>query len=54
LEDERYVVDGELQALKEGEKSLDENLEDVQGSHFGVIQVLRELQTEFDGLLLNI
>ena len=49
LENERDEVDGELRALKEGGKSLDQNLEDARGSHFQVSQVLKALQSELDG-----
>jgi len=53
LEDEMKVIDGELGALKEEEKSLDQNLENSRGSHFEVVQVLEALQSELDGLLVN-
>ena len=44
------VIDRELGALNEDEKSIGHDLEDAQGSHFGVIQVLEALQSELDGL----
>lgn len=53
LEDEIKMIDGELQAFKEEEKSLDQNLEDSQGSHFEVVQVLEGLRSELDRLLVN-
>jgi len=52
LKFEMDVIDRELGALKEEEKSFSHDLEDAQGSHFGVVQVLEALQSELDGLLL--
>ena len=51
LKNERDVVEGELQALKEEAKNLDQNLEDARSSHFQIVQVLKSLQIELDGLL---
>ena len=45
------VIDG---ALKEEEWSLDQNLKDARSSHVGVVQVLEGLQSELNGMLLNI
>jgi len=43
----------EIRALKEEEKSLDQDVEEAQSSHFGIVQVLDSLQFELDGLLLK-
>jgi len=48
LENEMKVIDGQLGALKEEEKSLSQDLEFAQESHFGVVQVIEALQYELD------
>jgi len=45
------VLDIEIGALKEEEKSLAQDVEEAQSSHFGIVQVLDALQFELDGLL---
>ena len=49
LETEMKVIDGQLGALKEEEKCLDQDIEYAQESHFGVVQVIEALQSELDG-----
>jgi len=49
LEDEMKLINGKLCALKEEEKSLAQELEYAQESHFGVVQVIEALQSELDG-----
>lgn len=52
LEKKMNVIESELMALKGEEKSLVQDLEDAQGSHVGIVQVLKALQSELNGLLL--
>jgi len=49
VDDEMKLMDGQLNALKEEEKSLAQDLEYALESHFGVVQVLEALQSELDG-----
>jgi len=51
LEGAMDVLDIEFKALKEEEKSLAQDVEEAQSSHFGIVQVLNALQFELDGLL---
>ena len=45
------VLNTEIGALKEEEKSLAQDVEVAESSHFGTVQVLGALQLELDGLL---
>ena len=53
LEDEINLIDSQLNSLKEEEKSLAQELEYAQESHFGVVQVIEALQSELNGLLFK-
>jgi len=53
LEGGMDVLDIELKALKEEEKSLAQDVEEAQSSHFAIVQVLNALQFELDGLILK-
>jgi len=53
LEGAMDVLDIEIGALKEEEKSLAQDVEEAQSSHFGIVQVLNALQFELNGFLLN-
>lgn len=50
LEGELDVIHGELRALKEEKKVLIRDLKDAKGSHFGIVQALKAVQAELDGL----
>lgn len=54
LEKKLSELDGELRALEEEEKSLDQDLKDTQVSHVRVVQVLQALRSELDKLMSNI
>ncbi len=51
FEKKMNVIESELMALKEEEKSVVIDLEDAQTSHIGVVQVLKALQSELNELL---
>ena len=53
LEGAMDVLDIEIGALKEEEKSLAQDVEEAQSSHFGIVQVLNALQFGLNGFLLN-
>ena len=53
VDDEMKLIDGQLNALKEEEKNLAEDLEFAQESHFGVVQVIEAFQSELDGYLFD-